>query len=674
MLFPTWKDWLLTRTSEAGSWLSETKGKAGDCLDGRTKLSADAFALAVAAAQGDGVVLVADQEGQVSLFHNLTLAEVDGKFSVIGALGMRSALTLAELPPEARSKKISGRNILVPTIVDMAKTSSSEELRNLKPVAEDPVASENEVAAADTDVSGVTNSFWLHPKWLPLVEESTFAAADLASKIVAGKNPAGADVERTDVEAEEASMLVTWLWLVSRKQVKPGQTLRLPDTEEVDKIFQKVQAKRAPSPQQEVGAQGASPEKDGLTGTTGASLRDALDSMAKVHEKMLERQVQDADRKRMTHRLTREGVELFKLLSATSWRDPDPSLNPFTEKLLSDKDAGKGLLLLQGEIERQGMRCEVSSTCLVQFFAQGWCPRDFDRVPSGFTLLMFRPLSATAPANTNEREVAIRSAFGKHALEETGIKAFSKSDLYVPPSLRDLESMMESCIQFLDMITAANSIASDGYREGLKLIGRYARPLNRRAESTPGFWLRLAFFFDQVFQNFATDLMSRAAEEDEEAVLPRMASSMKRQMSEDISDVLLSARYGVVPDLPLPTSLSAAGKTKVATKKEHATPNQEKAHAPSWWTRNQNPVASWCIPAGKKYGDFFDPTDERKAAWSRDWPKVTHHATGKLAKMCPRYQVTGVCKSKCALAHIDPKSLSREVHDNISSKVSGAYA
>jgi len=108
MLFPTWKDWLQARSSAAGNWLSETIRKPKDCLNSRTRLSADAFSLAVAAAQGDGVVLLASQEGKITLLHNLTLAEVEGRFIVAGVLGMQSVSTLVKLPQEARSRKTSG--------------------------------------------------------------------------------------------------------------------------------------------------------------------------------------------------------------------------------------------------------------------------------------------------------------------------------------------------------------------------------------------------------------------------------------------------------------------------------------------------------------------------------------------------------------------------------------
>ena len=74
------------------------------------------------------------------------------------------------------------------------------------------------------------------------------------------------------------------------------------------------------------------------------------------------------------------------------WADYMPTVPRFTEKLLADKDVGKALQYVQGEVERGRWSCTLSNNCLVQFFSQGYVGRDYQTTPSGLTIFMCRPL------------------------------------------------------------------------------------------------------------------------------------------------------------------------------------------------------------------------------------------------------------------------------------------
>ena len=82
---------------------------------------------------------------------------------------------------------------------------------------------------------------------------------------------------------------------------------------------------------------------------------------------------------------------------------------------------------------------------------------------------------------------------------------------------------------------------------------------------------------------------------------------------------------------------------------------------PTWWTKNISRVAAWGIPAGKKFGDFFDKNVEGLRKNLEGWPKYKHHKPKLgIRNLCLRYQTEATCCGGCPMAHIPSDKLRQE--------------
>ena len=99
--------------------------------------------------------------------------------------------------------------------------------------------------------------------------------------------------------------------------------------------------------------------------------------------------------------------------------------------------------------------------------------------------------------------------FGKHDINDQEIWMFAKSDLYIPESFDDLVKHLHIMINFLDLLTGAQSIASQGYRASLNKVKALKMQLIAPDNSslTKMLWAKIAFFGDGAFQTFVRKLL-----------------------------------------------------------------------------------------------------------------------------------------------------------------------
>ncbi len=89
---------------------------------------------------------------------------------------------------------------------------------------------------------------------------------------------------------------------------------------------------------------------------------------------------------------------------------------------------------------------------------------------------------------------------------------------------------------------------------------------------------------------------------------------------------------------------------------------------PDWWYElgSEECVRDWAIPHGKKFGDYFGPHKKENVV---GLPFVQHHRTKRPAPICLKYQLGNGVKCKrgvdCALAHIRPRDIASEDHQQI---------
>jgi hypothetical protein len=86
--------------------------------------------------------------------------------------------------------------------------------------------------------------------------------------------------------------------------------------------------------------------------------------------------------------------------------------------------------------------------------------------------------------------------------------------------------------------------------------------------------------------------------------------------------------------------------------------DQEQMMLEPWCSTNPSIVASWSLPEGKNYNDFFNPREIEKKPNTLGWPKFPHHKfPSKSKNLCLKYQTKGSCLSTCFMAHADPSKM-----------------
>jgi hypothetical protein len=67
----------------------------------------------------------------------------------------------------------------------------------------------------------------------------------------------------------------------------------------------------------------------------------------------------------------------------------------------------------------------------------------------------------------NHRKQAVSAIFGDHKVDDKTVNYFAQNELYLADSIDNLETQLDTCVRFLDLITAERGIASEGYACGL---------------------------------------------------------------------------------------------------------------------------------------------------------------------------------------------------------------
>ena len=685
MALPTWKEWLLAQTCKEGTWLNSVSKKTIATVSGWAGENPNEARLRVGAAKGEAALLVAEADGLVQFLHNVDLVEIGAEFAVVGATGLKSVLKFYVVPestwassPKPKSATRKQQQAL-PTKSSLLTVDSPSEFKALKGAPASGVSFDN---LADTKAV-----FWVHPSlfgWMPQGETN---AEQLATDIIRGLGSTKSTVDGMEITEPSESLLecyklVEWLWLVSNDLFdKPG-TLDTPDDNEMEEFILRTTNKlqlasdKGPAKGQPTRAEGRA-----FTEETEATFRTAMTTMADLQQKMLSRQDADASRKKLTHKLTDEAGELFRVLAAKNWLDLEPTMTPMTTKLLNDKDATKGIAFVQQQASLRRWKCTVSSPCLVQFFGQGFQSPEFEALPSGICLFMFKPKTAAKGLSNKEREALLRARFGKDDMDEEGIKMFAKSDLYLPRSFDELTKQVATMVQFLDMLTGTNSLASEGYRALQRKLEDLEMPLISHENSSGSklLWAKIAFFGDGIFQAFVRKMLVVLSELQEgESAIEKARQTESISMQQEVELAFVQAHLGLVPNFPIPEALrthrrpdSQVGGT--VPKKQKTEPTTERKHnQPDWWSVNPELVESWKLPPGKDFDQVYDYRDPAKKEWAESWPKIQHHEKGYLRFSCPRYFVVGRCRASCGMAHQLVSKLPKAAYEEMEKKATAA--
>lgn len=715
-LFANWLEYLDVQSTDPSSNLSKWQTKHPDTIHGCCTMSIADLKLLLSV-NGEGTVLLYPPDGNrnIRILHHffvMPAEEPDGsqKLHLIAINGARAISDFASVPDDAiRGKTIKKiRPMKIPSMALFMCCENEESFGDLRGQDTDPEAA--------VYLKGWHNAYILPTAFLRLSGQMSFSASEFAMNIItelaeATQERTANDVNETAQVAVDHHRFLVWLWAIELGLFTHEALNEVPDSEDIETRCREIrayldrkgphddlmQAQRVQLPPFPVDHRGSPPPgHPPAFGANDALMRDVLHSLAKVQEQNAKRDTKEQSGKMMTHRLTKEDADLYCYLSAQDFDERHPKINRFTEGFLSDKDPTKALNLFRGVINRENWDCVPSKNCLIQFFAQGFIGHDFECMPSGLTLFMFWPAGKIHSRSKEETKMGIRHLFGSDPIDEDTVKMFSQSDLYIPSSLDELIRQIECMIRLLDLITGDHSIATAGYREALyqlRLHGKKLVALSKRSS----LWVRIGFFIDQVFQSFVTELANIIRENESSRQVMRAARDiLDGSMEKDIRSLLDSCRFGVVPNLVLPIAWEKAEEdselkplvydsAKLQANNAHIknlTPTTKDMVAmerplrtsdPIWWSKNPEPVTHWRLPQGKKLSEVFDLQDQSRQAWTRGWPQVPHHISGKPAFVCQRYQVLAHCRKKCRWSHIPPSQLAKEDFEAIDEKIKLGY-
>jgi hypothetical protein len=173
---------------------------------------------------------------------------------------------------------------------------------------------------------------------------------------------------------------------------------------------------------------------------------------------------------------------------------------------------------------------------------------------------------------------------------------------------------------------------------------------------------------DNVFQNFCSDFADFIFDRDPIQAVRRR---LEYRFYDQVTNFFNGIRNGVVPSILLPQSLTkkAQGSTKENGGSGGAiikTKTQKTKGKP-----DLNPEAKeeWCVPAGKKFGDYFSPASKDLKLNCSGWPSFPHQTTKTDRPMCVRFQTTGGCTTNCANAHTLPSKMDPKVWGEVKARL-----
>jgi hypothetical protein len=347
-------------------------------------------------------------------------------------------------------------------------------------------------------------------------------------------------------------------------------------------------------------------------------------------------------------RLTDPQKQLFDLLSAPNWEAKAPKINSEMAKLVDDRDATR--ISNIAKAWTRGWQGTVTLPLLVQFLSEGYQTEEH---PGGFTIFMFYP-SHIRKRTTKEIEASIRSALSERVgLTDDMVKQLAKRDWYLPMTVQDAITQIQTAKRFLDKLTTTDSIATQYLAHGEKTIHAYRLRFEEAIVVDPLYMVRYVHLLDSIFQAF----LARFTEYlDEQYPVRAAAPELRKWMVTEIKDALRGLEYGQYPFLRLPGSLQLQqpdGKPPPAPAAQpppiKPPPKQPKpANTANFGIQPDY----WKIPPNKTFRGTWGRDNPQHQAALLALPQVPHHLTAKPVPLCLKFAVNGKCRGTCQRGHI----------------------
>lgn len=359
---------------------------------------------------------------------------------------------------------------------------------------------------------------------------------------------------------------------------------------------------------------------------------------------------------------------LARFLAARSYRDENPAMSGALQDLLATKNPLAQWQMIQDMVNDARPPGIISRSGVTHFLSRGFLD---EHQPGGFTLFMFSPFKKLTH-RLSQRKKDIKLAYGEIGkLSEDDIDGLAKNGYHLPTSMSDAKDMLKVGVWFLEELTYPGGIASEGYREGLRLIENYGDRFREAAEKDSGFPAKFLGYLDSLFQHFCSELKDLAHRS---SPIYQARKRLRGFMIDEVNDTFKKFKiYGIVPQLNHPL-LDDYDEEETKTVPEDKDKTRTKTdQAPEWHSKNPTPEKAWSTPTGKQHNDFFNSSSQLGKDNVARLPSCKHHRTGKTQTICAKYQASGMCCAGCGQSHIRPADMSSELKQKTGEAFAKAY-
>jgi hypothetical protein len=625
-------------------------------------------------------VVVAGSSSKVKLLHGLLNVNLDpdsdAASAVVGIYGANkvapfkaisaSGAVQALVPPRKPTRQ--------PSSIQFSLVTSAEGFKDL-------VGGED--GAVIDDLAKLPNSHFIHPQvFLDLEGKRDWESSELGFKLISlyeEKDEDDQEEESTDDDVirdfDEIFQLLTFLWAVSKQAGKEVTLKEIPESGIITSICEKkslaLTAGRAgivEGPQSQQGAAQIA------TAAESRRLTEAMVlNLTKSNEAYARQITKDDSTKSALSRLAPDQAALFHLLNTDDFdEDGTPELNEFTTKLTENRDPRRAINMVRQETRSWGG--SISDKSLLQFLSSGYLAPDINQEPDGMTCLGFVPHHERHKFEDKHHAAAdnMRSMFGEKTFDEDSIKRYTKKQFFLPNRIEDWVTQLHSTARFIDLLTCDESVGSEAYRTALVLYEQNEQTFRSTFQQDKTMGIKILYFLDRVFQDFATELSQYAGRTDPLRLASR---SLKQRQRNTVIQTLGPLKYGITPSISLPPGLVNIHGTVVgglSSEFQDAPGAGDEGGTGRLMTVTL--PTGWKIPFGKGFGTYFNPRNEGNRGNLDGWPATTHDITGEQKPMCVRLMVTGKCnKENCRLSHVKPTALGRTTMDTITTRLAGIY-
>jgi len=381
-------------------------------------------------------------------------------------------------------------------------------------------------------------------------------------------------------------------------------------------------------------------------------------------------------------------VYLIRALSADQgWQTLGyPSTTDAFEQLNSTK-LFQATMLVRSAARQQKWPGGMLKSGVAEFLKRGLLADDIDVEPSGFSVLFFYGGSYVEKDGDAFSRQQLRESYGDAGLSDEMLRAFNKREIFIPQNTYEAVDQIQSTIAFLNWVCGEENIAVAGYQLGLEILQSHKRSFDAELSRTRSFLVNYLYMLDRTFQDFCLrmldfELDASPAQSAKERGLHRI---MERNIMEAMKPWMVNR---IVPNFSAPINLQgksesegvidlhggsteASGGGSVGRKGGGRTkPNDANKPNLEAWVTSLPPneyVKEWQLPSGKDFSDFFGPNHQGSTTGI---PKFKHHRTGRMERLCLRFQLSNcrcVRGAYCRMAHVRPSEMPRTDKDTITS-------